>query len=157
MFSLFNHFQIFSLPPPLLLSLSFLSLSNGLMFCPVLLAAMCSSSQLVFPLIYSSFISGRHTCPGKRGWRGRGSGEAADIISRWRFHHWVQGPSVARGGPDRKGLTWKCAMHTEQCEPHCHLNTCLSSSFSKSWQKCKEFIHFRYIWIWCWWSSSFAN
>lgn len=35
------------------------------MFCSVLFlpAAMCSSSQLVFPLIYSSFISGRHTCP----------------------------------------------------------------------------------------------
>lgn len=38
------------------------SCSFPLGWCSVLLAAMCSSSQLVFPLIYSSFISGRHTC-----------------------------------------------------------------------------------------------
>lgn len=40
--------------------------STALMYSQL---AMCSSSQLVFPLICSSFISGRHTCPKEKGGR----------------------------------------------------------------------------------------
>lgn len=97
-------------PPPLSLSFSFLS--TGLMFCSLLLVAMCSSSQLVFPLICSSFISGRHTCPGE------GVGRAAvgqlmlsaggDFTTEFRGPVW---PEEGRTGRVRYGNV--------QCEPHC--------------------------------------
>lgn len=62
------------------------------------LITACVSSYLQF------FYQWPPHMPERRG------GGAADAISRWRFHHRVQGPSVARGGPGRKGLTWQRAM-----------------------------------------------
>lgn len=67
----------------------------------VFLITACVSSYLQF------FYQWPPHMPERRGWGGSG---AADAISRWRFHHRVQGPSVARGGPDRKGLTWERAI-----------------------------------------------
>lgn len=79
--------------------------------CSVLLAAKCFSSQLVFPLINNSFISGRHTCLRE----GVGWGAAVRqlmLSAGGDFTTEFQGPQVSRRGPGHKGLTWEHAKCT---------------------------------------------
>lgn len=111
---LYSHPSLSCLPPHPFLSASSISPahSNTLgrcAFCSVLLPAMCSSSQLVFPLIYSSFISGRHTYPRERG----GGGAAVMQLMLSAGGHFImefRGPVWSKEGPDQKGLTWGPAL-----------------------------------------------
>lgn len=128
----FNHFQILS-PPSSHSLLSPSSLSSPCLFslppspsfsapsiypsrslplgwCSVLFSwRQCVPHHSLCFLLSTVLLSVAATHAREKGWGG-GSGEAADAISRWRFHYRIQGPSVARGGPDRKGLTCELAM-----------------------------------------------